>query len=97
MVQRRERRRRRRSANVVKEEERLGGPRGPLEKKALQGARLRAIKRSVETFRLALGGRRTLGAGSSVIPEICCQRCATEAPPSSCGRTIGGHASRAPH
>jgi hypothetical protein len=68
-----------------------------LEKKALQGARLRVIKRSAETFRLALGGRRTLGAGRSVIPEICCQRRAAEAPPSSCGRTIGDHVSRAPH
>jgi hypothetical protein len=55
-----------------------------LEKKALQGAHFRAIKRSAEAFRLALGGRRTLGAGSSAIPEIRCRGRAAEAlPPSS--------------
>jgi hypothetical protein len=54
-----------------------------------KGARFRAIKRSVEAFRLALGGRRTLGAGGSVIPEIH-YRAAKALLPSSRDRTIGG-------
>jgi hypothetical protein len=73
---------------IVLEPRRKSG--SDLKKKALQGARFCAIKRSAEAFRIALGGRRTLGAGRSVIPEICCRRRAAEAPPSSRGRTIGG-------
>jgi hypothetical protein len=60
-------------------------------KKALQGSRFRVTKHSAEAFLLALGGRRTLGAGSSAIPEIRCQGHDIGAlPPSSQGRSIGG-------
>jgi hypothetical protein len=61
------------------------------EKKALQGGCFRVIKRLAEAFCLALGGRWTLGAGSSVIPEIHCRGRAAEALlPSLRGLTIGG-------